>query len=157
MENLEKFMDRYIELANVSEEHTDLLLELLGTMVYMPTDKWEEKLEKYNMIEFLHNHLENQYAEDDILLECVMLVGTLCRNDSTALIISQSFLIKLLQDLLGSKQEDDEMVQQILNTFFKFLFLICFYCRLCRCFCSNNDRNLFHFDVLFKLLGFRHR
>ena len=122
MENLEKFMDRYIELANVSEEHTDLLLELLGTMVYMPTDKWEEKLEKYNMIEFLHNHLENQYAEDDILLECVMLVGTLCRNDSTALIISQSFLIKLLQDLLGSKQEDDEMVQQILNTFFKFLF-----------------------------------
>ena len=59
LENLEKFMDRYIELANVSEEHTDLLLELLGTMVYMPTDKWEEKLEKYNMIEFLHNHLEN--------------------------------------------------------------------------------------------------
>ena len=33
-----------------------------------------------------------------------------------------SFLIKLLQDLLGAKQEDDEMVQQILNTFLKFLF-----------------------------------
>jgi hypothetical protein len=28
----------------------------------------------------------------------------------------------MLQDLLGAKQEDDEMVQQILNTFFKFLF-----------------------------------
>ena len=82
----------------------------------------DEKLEQYGMIEFLHNHLMNTYAEDDILLECVMLVGTICRNDNIANIISQSYLIKLLQELLGSKQEDDEMVQQILNTFFKFLF-----------------------------------
>ena len=91
-------------------------------MVYMPTDMWGDKLENFGMIEFLHNHLMNQYAEDDILLECVMLVGTICRNDQIALTIAQSYLIKLLQDLLGSKQEDDEMVQQILNTFFKFLF-----------------------------------
>lgn len=104
-------MDRYIELAQNCDEHTDLLLELLGTMVYIPTDKWGEKLEKFGMIEFLHNHLMNAYAEDDILLECVMLVGTICRNDQTALTIAQSYLIKLLQDLLGSKQEDDEMVQ----------------------------------------------
>jgi len=74
-------MDRYIELAQTSEEHTDLLLELLGTMVYMPTDKWGEQLEKWSVIEFLHNNLENAYAEDDILLESVMLVGTICRND----------------------------------------------------------------------------
>ena len=74
-------MDRYIELAQTSEEHTDLLLELLGTMVYMPTDKWGEQLEKWSVIEFLHNNLENAYAEDDILLESVMLVSTICRND----------------------------------------------------------------------------
>lgn len=104
-------MDKYIELAQVSEEHTDLLLELLGTMVYIPTDLWTEKLEDFGVIEFLHNHLENAYAEDDILLECVMLVGTICRNDQSAMIIAQSYLTKLLQDLLGSKQEDDEMVQ----------------------------------------------
>ena len=115
-------MDRYIELAQQSDEHTDLLLELLGTMVYMPTDLWQQKIEQWNMIEFLHNHLMNGYAEDDIVLECVMLVGTICRNDEIAQTIANSYLIKLLQDLLGSKQEDDEMVQQILNTFFKFLF-----------------------------------
>jgi hypothetical protein len=122
LETLEANMDRYIELAHVSAEHTDLLLELLGTMVYIPTDLWGEKIHKFNFIEYIHNHLINQYAEDDILLECVMLVGTICRNDEIATIIAQSYLIKLLQDLLGSKQEDDEMVQQILNTFFKFLF-----------------------------------
>ena len=73
-----------------------MLLELLGTMVYMPTDLWGEKLEKFGVIEFLHNHLMNTYAEDDILLECVMLVGAICRNDQTATTISQSYLIKLL-------------------------------------------------------------
>lgn len=56
------------------------------------------------------------------MLESVMLVGTITRNDACATIIANSYLVKLLQDLLGAKQEDDEMVQQILNTFFKFLF-----------------------------------
>lgn len=79
-------------------------------MVYIPSDLWMEKIQKYNFIEFLHNHLMNQYAEDDILLECVMLVGTICRNDQCAQIIASSYLIKLLQELLGTKQEDDEMV-----------------------------------------------
>lgn len=104
------------------EDHTDLLLELMGTMVYIPSDHWLDKIRNNNMIEFLHNHLMNQYAEDDILLECVMLTGTICRNDECAQVIASSYLIKLLQELLGTKQEDDEMVQQILNTFFKFLF-----------------------------------
>lgn len=64
----------------------------------------------------------NGYSEDDIVLECVMLVGTMCRNESTSQQIADSYLVKLMQDMLGAKQEDDEMVQQILNTFFKLLF-----------------------------------
>lgn len=52
----------------------------------------------------------NGYAEDDVVLECVMLCGTMCRNDSTAELIANSYLIRLLQDMLGAKQEDDEMV-----------------------------------------------
>ena len=51
-----------------------------------------------------------------------MLIATICRNEDIAQMIASSYLIKMLQDLLGAKQEDDEMVQQILNTFFKFLF-----------------------------------
>lgn len=91
-------------------------------MVYIHSDKWEQVIQKTNFIEFLHNNLVNGFAEDDIVLESVMLVGTICRNDDIAQQIASSYLIKMLQDLLGAKQEDDEMVQQILNTFFKFLF-----------------------------------
>ena len=91
-------------------------------MVYMPTDRWAEMMEGQGILEFLQNQLMNGFAEDDIVLECVMLVGTLCRNEETSQQIADSYLIKLLQDMLGAKQEDDEMVQQILNTFFKLLF-----------------------------------
>jgi hypothetical protein len=98
------------------------MLELLGTMVYIPTDHWEEAIKKTNFLEFIHNNLVNGFAEDDIVLECVMLIATICRTEAIANYISESYLIKMLQDLLGAKQEDDEVVQQILNTFFKFLF-----------------------------------
>jgi len=109
-------------MAQHCGENTDLQIELVGTMVYVHSDKWEQTIQSTNVIEFLHNNFVNGYSEDDIVLECVMLVATICRNDDIATQIASSFLIKMLQDLLGSKQEDDEMVQQILNTFFKFLF-----------------------------------
>ena len=98
------------------------MLELLGTMVYIPSDKWEEVIQATNFIDFIHRNLVNGFAEDDIVLESVMLIATICRNENNAELIANSHLIKMLQDLLGAKQEDDEMVQQILNTFFKFLF-----------------------------------
>lgn len=48
------------------------------------------------MIEFIHNQLVNTYAEDDILLECIMLISTIMRDENIAQQISMSFLIKLL-------------------------------------------------------------
>lgn len=91
-------------------------------MVYIPSDTWDQVIVKTNFIEFVHNNLVNGFAEDDIVLECVMLISTICRTEDIAQMIASSYLINMLQDLLGAKQEDDEMVQQILNTFFKFLF-----------------------------------
>lgn len=87
------------------------MLELLGTMVYIPSDHWEVVIEKTNFLEFIHNNLVNGFAEDDIVLECVMLIATICRTEEIANLIADSYLIKMIQDLLGAKQEDDEMVQ----------------------------------------------
>ena len=115
-------LDEYATMVQQCGENTDLMLELLGTMVYIPCDNWGECIERTGFIDFLQQQLANGYAEDDIILECVMLVATMCRTNQIAEVIAQSYLIKILQDLLGAKQEDDEMVQQILNTFFKFLF-----------------------------------
>lgn len=64
------------------------MLELLGTMVYIPSDTWEEVIQKSNFIEFIHNNLVNGFAEDDIVLECVMLIATICRSENIATLIS---------------------------------------------------------------------
>jgi hypothetical protein len=65
-------------------------------MVYIHSDKWEDCLGQANFVEFLHNNFVNGFAEDDIVLESVMLVGTICRNENIAQQISQSYLIKML-------------------------------------------------------------
>lgn len=53
-------------------------------MVYIHSDKWEEMISKTNFIEFIHSNLVNGFAEDDIVLESVMLLGTICRTDNIA-------------------------------------------------------------------------
>lgn len=65
-------------------------------MVYIPSDKWEEAILKTNFLEFVHNSLLSGFAEDDIILESVMLVATVCRNEDIAVILSGSYLIKML-------------------------------------------------------------
>lgn len=53
-------------------------------MVYIHSDKWAENIEKSNFLEFIHSILVNGFAEDDIILETVMLIATICRNDEIA-------------------------------------------------------------------------
>lgn len=77
-------------------ENSDLQIELLGTMVYVHSDIWEQIIPKTNFIEFLHNNFVNGFAEDDIVLECVMLTASICRNDNIAQQIASSYLIKML-------------------------------------------------------------
>jgi hypothetical protein len=72
-------------------------------MVYIPSDRWDFVIGKTNFIEFIHNNLVNGFAEDDIVLECVMLIATICRTERIAQMIASSYLIKMLQDLLGAK------------------------------------------------------
>jgi len=73
-----------------------LMLELLGTMVYIPSDHWEIVIDKTNFIDFIHNNLVNGFAEDDIVLESVMLIATICRTEKIAIMIANSYLIKML-------------------------------------------------------------
>ena len=60
------------------------MIELLGIMVYIPSDYWEVVIEMNNFLEHIHNILANGLAEDDIVLECVMLISTICRTEGCA-------------------------------------------------------------------------
>ena len=65
----------------------------MGTMVYIQTDKWEEVIEETNFINFLSVTIGSEFSEDDILLECIMLIATICRNEKISDIVANSYLI----------------------------------------------------------------
>lgn len=79
-------------------------------MVYISSDKWDEVLNETEFINFILSILVSG-AEDDLILETIMLVATIARSEKCAEAIANSNLIPTLHDLLGAKQEDDEMVQ----------------------------------------------
>ena len=103
MDEFTEHLEQYATMVQQCGENTDLMLELLGTMVYIPTDHWNVVVARTNFIEFIHNNLVNGFAEDDIVLESVMLIATICRSEPIATQIANSYLIKMLQDLLGAK------------------------------------------------------
>lgn len=95
-DTFERHLEDYATMVQQCGENTDLMLELLGTMVYIPSDQWEIVIQKTNFIEFIHNNLVNGFAEDDIVLECVMLISTICRTEEIAQMIASSYLINML-------------------------------------------------------------
>jgi len=64
------------------------MLELVGTLVYIHTDRWEEVIVETDFINFLGMVLSNEHSEDDILLECIMLIATICRTEKISEFIS---------------------------------------------------------------------
>ena len=52
---------------------------------------------------------------DDLILEMVILLGTFCIDDECAVSLCKKGLINLLIELLKQKQEDDELVCQIVQ------------------------------------------
>lgn len=102
-----------------STQNSDLQLELLGTLVHADTNRWEEFMEKTTVLQFINRALVVDAVEDDVLLECIMLCATMCYDDKCAEMLARTYVVKLLDLLLHEKHEDDEIVHQILFTFYK--------------------------------------
>ena len=58
-------------------------------------------------------------AADDVVLEVVILIGTVCADAAAANMLVTEGLVQLLIDLLNAKQEDDEVVLQIVYVFYQ--------------------------------------
>merc|ERR1719262_2105813 len=100
-------------------DNRDLLVEILGTLANLtnPEVPWADLCEGSQLIELLHRLLVVGFSEDDVVLECVMLVGTIAMDPEAAPLLASSKLLQVLQELLAEKQEDDEIVLQLLFTF----------------------------------------
>jgi hypothetical protein len=113
------WVEEFIDIAQQSLDTPDLLVEILGTLANLtsPEVQWVELCEGSGLIELLHRLLVVGFSEDDLILECVMLVGTIAMDQYAAPLIAASQLVKVLHELLAEKQEDDEIVLQLIFTF----------------------------------------
>ncbi|KPP78480.1 kinesin-associated protein 3-like [Scleropages formosus] len=106
------------------DEDEDFVIECLGTLANLtiPELDWELVLKEYNLVPFLKDHLKPGSAEDDLILEVVIMIGTVSMDDSCAAMFAKSGIIPALIELLNAQQEDDEFVCQIVYVFYQMVF-----------------------------------
>uniref|UniRef100_A0A8C2D2B0 Kinesin-associated protein 3b n=1 Tax=Cyprinus carpio TaxID=7962 RepID=A0A8C2D2B0_CYPCA len=111
----------------------EFVIECLGTMANLtiPDLDWELLLKEYNLVPYLKDHLKPDLtfnlcvsgsAEDDLILEVVIMIGTVSMDDSCAVMLAKSGIIPALIELLNAQQEDDEFVCQIIYVFYQMVF-----------------------------------
>jgi hypothetical protein len=105
----------------------DLLVELLGTLGNMTQEdmpkgtKWSSLIKEHNLCGYLGKLLVPGMSQNDVVLECVILVGQMCVDEKTATMIASSSLIRALHELWQDKSDDGEVVLQLLTTFHRML------------------------------------
>ncbi|GAB1285622.1 Kinesin-associated protein 3 [Apodemus speciosus] len=127
-----------------SDEEEEFVIECLGTLANLtiPDLDWELVLKEYKLVPFLKDKLKpatNGFAqdtstttfralilpgaaEDDLVLEVVIMIGTVSMDDSCAALLAKSGIIPALIELLNAQQEDDEFVCQIIYVFYQMVF-----------------------------------
>ncbi|XP_040895979.1 kinesin-associated protein 3a [Toxotes jaculatrix] len=120
------FLDHVGDLAAqiCEEEAEEFVIECLGTLANLtiPDLDWALVLKEYNLMAYLKDRLKPGSAEDDLILEVVIMIGTVSTDDSCAAMLAKSGIIPALIELLNAQQEDDEFVCQIVYVFYQMVF-----------------------------------
>eukprot|EP00405_Crypthecodinium_cohnii_P035713 CAMPEP_0206526880 /NCGR_PEP_ID=MMETSP0325_2-20121206/1004_1 /ASSEMBLY_ACC=CAM_ASM_000347 /TAXON_ID=2866 /ORGANISM="Crypthecodinium cohnii, Strain Seligo" /LENGTH=414 /DNA_ID=CAMNT_0054022159 /DNA_START=88 /DNA_END=1329 /DNA_ORIENTATION=- len=109
---------KLIEHASCSTEQPEVTVEALGILSALDGDKevaWSELLES-GLLEILHRLMMVGLTDDDVLLECVLIVGSLARHPDCAKLLSDSKIPKLLAELIPAKQADVDLTIQLIFT-----------------------------------------
>lgn len=117
------FVEFVGDLAKVLTQCSDkeFLLECLGVIanLTLPDLDYSQVLQQFRLIPWLRSHLVPGKSEDDLVLEVVMLLGTVAADENCASVLCKADLLLSLIELLKAKQEDDEMVLQIVFVFYQ--------------------------------------
>uniref|UniRef100_A0A8C1ZLM9 Kinesin-associated protein 3b n=1 Tax=Cyprinus carpio TaxID=7962 RepID=A0A8C1ZLM9_CYPCA len=120
------FIDYVGDLAAQIKREGDeeFVIECLVTMANLtiPVLDWELLLKECNLVPYLKDHLKPGSAEDDLILEVVIMMGTVSVDDSCAVMLAKSGIIPALIELLNAQQEDNESVCQIIYFFYQMVF-----------------------------------
>ncbi|KFW64786.1 Kinesin-associated protein 3, partial [Pygoscelis adeliae] len=109
--------DLAAQISNDEEE--EFVIECLGTLanLTLPDLDWELVLKEYKLVPYLKDKLKPGSAEDDLVLEVVIMIGTVSMDDSCAALLAKSGIIPALIELLN-----DDVVCQIIYVFYQMVF-----------------------------------
>eukprot|EP00929_Paragymnodinium_shiwhaense_P111763 TRINITY_DN80050_c0_g1_i1.p1 TRINITY_DN80050_c0_g1~~TRINITY_DN80050_c0_g1_i1.p1 ORF type:complete len:845 (+),score=186.26 TRINITY_DN80050_c0_g1_i1:176-2710(+) len=106
-----------VVLAGESSEDSDVLVEAIGLLANLdigsPSVPWPNLCDA-GLLDILHRMLTIGFFDDDVLLESVMLAGVLALDPHCAPLLAHSKVMEALPKLLTEKQEDSEIVVQLL-------------------------------------------
>lgn len=121
-----QFVEYIGDLANAVQTCPDeeFVLEALGILGNLTIEdvNFQGLLTDYDMLNYIKTKLQPGIAEDDLVLEVVILIGTVSLDDECATVFAREGIIQMLIDLLNAKQEDDEVVLQIVYVFYQMIF-----------------------------------
>lgn len=109
------------DLANILTACDDqnFIIECLGILgnLSLADLDYSAILENFELIPWLRKVLVPGNFTDNLVLDAVIFVGTCAYDESSALLLCKADIILSLIELLKAKQEDDEMVLQIIFVF----------------------------------------
>lgn len=106
------------QVLTVCEDHV-FVVECLGILgnLSLPDLDYSAIMNNFNLIPWIRNILVPSNTTDDLILDAVVFLGTCACDESCAMLMCKANVILSLIELLKAKQEDDEIVLQIIFVF----------------------------------------
>lgn len=115
------FQDFVGDLAKILTvcENEDFVVECLGILgnLSLPDLDYSQILHDFNLVPWIRNILVPAKVRDDLVLDAVVFLGTCACDELCAMLLCKADVILSMIELLKAKQEDDEMVLQIVFVF----------------------------------------
>lgn len=113
----DEWLHETLSLAKASSDNTDVRVEALGILgnFYLPEHPvpWLNLCER-GLLELLHRLLIVGFVDDDVLLECIRVTSAVALNSQSMPLLAASKIPFLLPTLLTEKQDDGDIVVQLL-------------------------------------------
>merc|ERR1719266_2495717 len=101
-------------------ENDEFVLECVGILgnLTLPDLDYTRLLKEFELVAWMRGLLPHT-GEDDLILEIVVFLGTCASDEAAASYLCKSDILPSLIDLLKAKQEDDEIVLQVVYVFYQ--------------------------------------
>jgi hypothetical protein len=115
-----------LKLANERESH-EILVEVFGCLANMTSQDlpnnlpWVKVLKEYNLLSIISKLLVPGMAQNDLLLEIILLLGTIVSEAHACDMLATSSIIGSMYQAWKDKSEDVEIQLQLMHCFYKLI------------------------------------